>query len=217
MNGQTSELQTRDVLERSAALVQPRQLIARMPERGDLRITIDGPYTYLNIADLEHLVDGGAVDSADRGVATLPDALDWARDRGPRGVDFAEWVQEFLAGVDDVVLEQAHRIPSFVDAVTVRKAAQLLDADPAISIGQTTLFEHMALIGWINRTGADAAWQLTAIARRFDWLTTRTILVRRKRYPQVYVTARGLAALQRSLHGIAGPPAEPAPQPTLFD
>lgn len=217
MNGQTSELQTRDVLERSAALVQPRHLIARMPERGDLRITIDGPYTYVNIADLEHLVVGVRIEGDGRGVATLPDALDWARDRGARGVEFAEWVQAFLAGVDDVVLEQAHRIPSFVDAVTVRKAAQLLDADPAISIGQTTLFEHMALIGWIDRTGADAAWQLTAIARRFDWLTTRTVIVRRKRYPQVYVTARGLAALQRSLHGIAGPPAEPAPQPTLFD
>ncbi len=136
MNGHTTQLQTRDVLERSAALVQPRHLVARMPDRGDLRITIDGPYTYLHIADLEHLVEGSAVDNADRGVATLPDALDWARERGPRGVEFAEWVQAFLAGVDDVVLEQAHRIPSFVDAVTVRKAAQLLDADPAISIGR---------------------------------------------------------------------------------
>lgn len=108
-------------------------------------------------------------------------------------------------------------MPSFLDAVTVRKAAALLDADPAISIGQTTLFEHMASIGWIERTGADAAWQLTPLARRFDWLTTRNVIVRRKHYRQVYVTPRGLAALQISLHGIAGPPAEPAPHPTLFD
>lgn len=84
-------------------------------------------------------------------------------------------------------------------------------------IGQSTLFEHMALIGWITRTGADADWQLTDTARRFDWLTTRTVIVRRRHYRQVYVTPRGLAALQVSLHGIAGPPAEPAPHPTLFD
>lgn len=201
-----------------APLRQPRLLVARMPNRGNLRITIDGAYTYVNVGDLEALVTEALVDGDDRGMTTLPAALDWARSQGtPRAAEFVEWVQDFLAGVDDAVLENAHRIPSFVDAVTVRKAAALLDADPAISIGQSTLFEHMALIGWIERTGADAAWQLTPTASRFDWLTTRTVIVRRKHYRQVYVTPRGLAALQISLHGMSGPPAEPAPQPTLFD
>ncbi len=189
-----------------------------MPNRGNLRITIDGAYTYVNVGDLEALVTEALVDGDDRGMTTLPAALDWARSQGTdRAAEFVEWVQAFLAGVDDDVLEQAHRIPSFVDAVPVRKAAQLLDADPAISIGQTTLFEHMAYIGWIDRTGADAAWQLTPLARHFDWLTTRTVVVRRKHYRQVYVTPRGLAALQLSLHGLSSRPPEPVPHPTLFD
>lgn len=217
MNGEKTV--ERDIAASSLpALLQPRHLVARMPNRGNLRITIDGAYTYLNIGDVEHLVAGGIVDGDDRGVATLPDAIGWARaQRTERATEFVTWLEEFLASVDEEVLENAHRIPSFVDAVTVRKAAALLDADPVISIGQTTLFEHMARIGWIERTGADAAWRITPLARRFDWLTTRTVIVRRKHYRQVYVTPRGLAALQISLHGIAGPPAEPAPHPTLFD
>lgn len=218
MNGEQTATSDVQSIASLPALMQPRHLVARMPGRGNLRITIDGAYTYLNVGDFEHLVLGGLVDGDDRGLVTLPSALDWARAQGTeRAMEFVLWVQDFLAGVDDEVLEQAHRMPSFLDAVTVRKAAALLDADPAISIGQTTLFEHMASIGWIERTGADAAWQLTPLARRFDWLTTRNVIVRRKHYRQVYVTPRGLAALQISLHGIAGPPAEPAPHPTLFD
>jgi len=200
-----------------ATLSQPRHLIARMPNQGDLGITIDGPFTYIDIGDLERLVTG-ETGPGGRGLATLPAALDWARAQGTsHAADVIAWLEGFLATVDEAQLENAHRIPSFVDAVTVRKAAALLDADPAISIGQSSLFEHMALIGWIERTGADAAWTLTPTARRFDWLTTRTVIVRRKHYRQVYVTPRGLAALQVSLHGMSGPPAEPAPQPTLFD
>ncbi|WP_295792047.1 phage antirepressor KilAC domain-containing protein [uncultured Microbacterium sp.] len=201
-----------------SVLQQPRHLIARMPGHGDVHLTIDGAYTYIQLADLERIVLGETDGDPDRGLATLDAALDWARaQHTTTGNALAEWLPTFLATVDDEVLEQAHRMPSFIDAVPVRKAAAMLDADPAISIGQTTLFEHMASIGWIKRTGADAAWQLTATARRFDWLTTRTVIVRRKHYRQVYVTARGLEALHISLRGMGAPPAEPAPQPTLFD
>lgn len=137
---------------------------------------------------------------------------------------FLEWLRDSLTELlDDDVLDLAQRAPAFIGSYPVRVAAKMLDADPAISIGQNSLFAHMQAQGWITREdGAD--WTIAHPARRNGWLTTRQVTIpaanrdHRRTYPQIYVTPAGLDQLRTTLHALhPAPAAAHHPTPTLFD
>lgn len=132
--------------------------------------------------------------------------LAWMRDQLP------------LVMADDV-LDRAVRLETFLHAWTVGQAAHILDRDPSVSIGRTSLFRHLEHIGWVHRGISGGHWEPTSTATRDGLLTIRDVLIRHRTriteaYPQIYVTPAGLDQLRRTLHaqhpGAATEP--PAPE-----
>lgn len=128
------------------------------------------------------------------------------------------WMRHTLPYVlRDEVLDSAVGLESFCDAYTVQQAAMILDRDPAIRIGRTTLFAHLEQIAWAHRDLA-GHWEPTSYAVRHQLLTVRDVTIRARtraaeRYPQVYVTKTGLEELRRTLHALdQNPPVQPAPE-----
>lgn len=137
--------------------------------------------------------------------------------------EFLTWLTDQLRELlTDDTLVDAQQPHTFLDSYSVRRAATILDGDPAVSIGQNTLFAHMHSLGWIERSTGD--WTITPSARRNGWLTIRDVVIpaatkqRTRPYPQVYVTPAGLAELRRTLHALHDrllP--DDSPHPALFD
>lgn len=136
---------------------------------------------------------------------------------------FLTWLNDSLEQLlTDEVLDLAQGIPGFIGSYPVRVAARILDQDPAISIGQNSLFTLMHLHGWIERDQHDD-WTITLTARRNGWLTIRDVTIpaqtktHRRAYPQIYITPAGLTELATILHGLHQPIPDAPPPPTLFD
>jgi len=121
----------------------------------------------------------------------------------------------------DEVIDATIGLEDFLEAYTVSQAARILDRDPAVSIGQKSLFRHLEHIGWAERDLA-GTWHPTRAAIRGHFLTVREILIRPGRgqavpYQQLYVTETGLAELRHTLHALhAAPPDDPEPQTLPF-
>lgn len=215
-----------------AELAHSARFIPRWREH-DLHIEIRDDIVYLHAGDVEHLA----------GIAPWSTGETLIDDDWPLEIDGAPFYQlatalercksadtalaaEFLTWLDvqlrelltDTSLDHALRVTGFVGSHTVRQAAKILDRDPGISIGMHSLFAHMHLQGWITRTVDTDPWVITAAARRSGWLTIHEVIVRRRTYPQIYVTPTGLDELRTTLHAlhVHAPPDEPA-HPTLFD
>lgn len=213
-------------------LAQPRKLRPRWHGHGNLLIVVDGAYTYLRAEDVEHLAgiptwgegdtvlgDEWPLDLDGMHFYLLADALRRCEQHGTRGAaDFTTWLLDFLAGVDDAVLELAHQPVPFTEALTVTQAARQLSADLGITLGRDQLFAHLDAFDWIGRNSPEHDWVIDPTAHRLDLLTLRTVIVpapnrdRRRAYPQVHVTPRGLAELARRLTPTPTPP----PTPPLF-
>ena len=219
----------------------PELLIARWPSHGDVRVLVDRPYVYLRADDVEALA---GVKPWGSGAVLVPAADELVQHRDAwwyplhvaiaraeleqteQAAGFIAWLDDAATHwTDDATLDAAHRAASYGDAVTVRRAADLLSHDPAIAIGQNALFDHLEQVGWINRNSPADDWVITPEAFRANLLTTRPRHVqdgtrRGRRYLQVYVTRDGLTQLRKSLRGLgAGTviPIDRAPQPSLFD
>lgn len=211
------------------------KLIHRMPGAGDLWVFVDAGAMYLRADQVESLAgippwSGGEL---------LLDLDDWAMLDGhacypvevaiarcetaatPTAAVFLAWLAETLGLVDDDALDQAQAVPGFIGSFPVDVAARRLSADPEVTIGRRALFAFMGEIGWLRRGGVDDDWEVTHLARRNGWLTTRSVPVPgrgRRSYPQPYVTPDGLAELHRQLTvGRRRSPPAPAASPTLFD
>jgi hypothetical protein len=218
-----------------AELARTATLIPRWPFHGDLHIEIRDDRIYLAVVDVEALAGippwahGETLIGEDwtelggQPYYLLHDAVARCEaEETTRAGEFLTWLdvtlRELLA---DDVLDQAQHVPGFFGSYPVRRAAELLRNDPAISIGQNTLFAHMAHQGWIERPTGD--WTITTHAHRNGWLTIRDVTIpaatkdRRRSYPQIYITPEGLDELRRTLYALN--PAAPVipPQPSLFD
>lgn len=211
-------------------LAQPRKLIPRWHGHGDQLIVIDGAYTYLRADDVEHLAGIPAWNDGDTVLGDewpldlngvhfylLDDALRRCDKRGTLTArEYSTWLLSFLAGVDDEVLEQAHRVVPFTDALTVTQAARQLSADLDITLGRDQLFHELDRLDWISRNTIDDDWIISPAAHTRDLLTLRAVNIpaptrdRRRRYLQVHITRAGLAELATHLA-----PATPPP-PALF-
>lgn len=93
---------------------------------------------------------------------------------------------------------------------SVRDAAQILDRDPGINIGQNQLWETLRELRWVDATGQPYQAQVgigRLVRRASSYRHPRT----GTRVPswQVRITAKGLAALRRHLVGEG--------EPALFD
>lgn len=218
-------------------LARTVKLIPRWPGHGDLTIVTRDGRVYLRADQVEQLagippwasgesllgetwpleLDGNPYYDVDDAIARCETA------DTSMAAAFLTWLGDTLDQLlADDVLDLAQGIPGFIGSYPVRVAARILDDDPAISIGQNTLFAHMHHLGWIERTPT-GDWTLTPTSRRNGWLTIRDITVpaatkaHRRAYPQVYVTPAGLTELATTLHALSRPvPDTPAP-PTLFD
>ncbi|WP_345750082.1 phage antirepressor KilAC domain-containing protein [Microbacterium rhizophilus] len=208
-------------------LQQPVKMIARWPGHGDLTIMVDGAYTYLRADDVERLADVPAWGAGETVLGEAwPEELDgipfYPVDAAITKVNehagketarqFLAWLDSALPGLlDPESLARARRDVGFMNSLTVRQAARTLDRDPAITIGQNTLFAHLEREGWITR--GDDCWQPTVMARANGWVTIRRMKHpapgrdRHASYEQVYITPVGMTQLRTTLRAIA----EPAP------
>jgi hypothetical protein len=210
-----------------------RRLYPRWPGHGDLDIRVDlaDGRTWLRADQVEQLAGiprwaTGDTLLGDEEVLAIGDAwfydLDGAIAKCAHhgtalAADFADWIREFTANIDDQALETAHKTVPFIHALTVAQAARVLDGDPAISMGQNRLFAHLEQLGWIERSTAAHDWIITCTPHERDWLTLRTVTIpdgrETRRYLQVHVTRAGLDEIRRTLYALGR--GDPAEQPTL--
>lgn len=206
----------------------------RWPAHGDLRILVDELDVFVAASDLHALAEF----EDDYEHPTIRPRVTWARHAGETLIEhytLAEamevldhtpthqtgellaWLREQLPLVlRDEVIDAAIGLEGFCDAFTVAQAALILDRDPAVSIGQRTLFQHLEHIGWAERDFV-GHWRPTRPAIRRHWLTIRDVIIRPRTrqaapYPQLYVTPAGLAELRKTLHALNPAPLD-LPEP----
>lgn len=93
--------------------------------------------------------------------------------------------------------------PAYYDGplYAIARAAEILDADPSISIGAQLLFQWLLEAEWIHRRGGEyAPGELSVVAGRLA-VVPRRIPTQANAYPQVVLTDSGLAELHRLLGG----------------
>lgn len=212
-----------------------RRLFPRWPHHGNLEIRVDvtDGRTWLRADQVEQLAcippwSTGDTLLGDEYLASIDGADFYDIDSAVAkcshhgtalAAEFADWIRTFIANVDDVVLEHAHKTVAFTEALTVAQAARALDDDPAISMGRDRLFAHLEQLGWIERASAAHDWIITHTPHQHDWLTLRSVNVPdgrdSRRYLQIHVTRAGLDELRRTLYALGrGDPADtPAPIP----
>lgn len=213
----------------------------RWEHHGDLRILVDEDAldVFVSAEDLYSLAELDGHNAYDHPHPQLRPLVTWARTQGDPLVDMypltdavtvlehapthqtrelLTWIRQTLPYVlRDEVLDHAVGLEDFLDAYTVQQAALILDRDPAISIGRTSLFAHLASIEWAQRDFV-GHWSPTSYALRHKLLTIRDIVIRARTkaaaaYPQIYVTKTGLETLRGTLHALdKKPPELPAPQ-----
>lgn len=208
----------------------------RWPHHGDLRILVDDLEVFTSADDLYALAEYEDPDVHPH--PTLVPTITWSKNVGDpllllypladaitvlehapthQTAELLAWLRVQLPLVlRDEVIDAALGLEGFLDAYTVSQAARILDSDPAVSIGQKSLFQHLELVGWAERDLA-GHWHPTRVATRAGLLTIRDILIRHGKhhatpYPQIYVTEAGLAELRRTLHALwSAPPGHPEP------
>jgi len=201
-----------------AELVQPVTLVARWPHHGDLRVVVDGAYTYLRAADVEQLASIPAWGEGETIIGDeWPDELngepyyllDKALTKLRRHLDeetaaeFVTWLDEALPDLIAPETVAAARKPtSFTRGVTVRHAARQL-AGAGIQLGRTGLFHAMHELGWTRRDGD--SWALTSLPLDREWAAVRQIRHpapgkgRAASYDQIYILPAGLDELVTQL------------------
>ena len=221
------------VLERTATY---RTLIPRWEGHGDLWIKVNARDTvYLRADQVEALAalpawstgeqlfdtDWHVID--DQPYYTLDMAIARCEiDGADAAAAFLSWLDEQLQIllVDDVV-DQGGRVPTFIGSHPVAKAAEILDRDPQLHIGQKRLFRHLEHLAWIQRDNPTEPWRPTAYAVRNGWVTIRNVPLDVGRtttvYPQVYITPAGMTQLRVDLRALNAPTEPPTDHPTLFD
>jgi hypothetical protein len=212
----------------------------RWPHHGDLRVLVDDLEVFISADDLYALAELEAEGDVHPHPQLTPDVT-WSKNPGDpllhmytltdaiavlehtpthQTGELLEWMRISLPlHIREEAIDAAIGLESFLDAYTVSQAARILDGDPAVSIGQKSLFKHLDYIGWATRDLA-GQWHPNRVATRAGFLTIRDVLIRHGKhqvsaYPQIYVTAAGLAELRRTLHALWSAPPGPAEPETL--
>lgn len=205
----------------------------RWPHHGNLRILVDELDVFVSSDDLYALAEYEDLEHHPH--PTLLPTVTWAKQTGDPLVamytlvdavavlehrpthqtgELLEWLRDQLPLIlRDEVIDAAIGLEDFLGSYTVAQAARVLDRDPAISIGQNTLFEHLALIGLAERDLA-GLWHPTRTAIRGRLLTIREVIIRPRTkhattYQQLYVTPAGLDQLRRTLRALHAAPPDP--------
>lgn len=210
----------------------------RWPHHGDLRILVDDLELFVSADDLYDLAELVGHQAYDVHPTLLPNVT-WSKNPGDpllrmyslteaiavleyapthQTAELLEWMRiQLPLHIREEAIDAAIGLESFLSAYTVSQAARILDRDPAISIGQKSLFKHLEHVGWAERDLA-MQWHPTRTATRAGFLTIRDVLIHHGKhhttpYPQIYVTQTGLAELRRTLHALwAAPPEIPEPE-----
>lgn len=235
MDWPVAEIPTTPAANHPAGVLIP----IRWPHHGDLRILVDDLEVFVTAVDLYALAEYEDIEGHPH--PTLEPKVTWSKNPGDallelyplsdaiavlehepthQTSELLQWLRQQLPLVlRDEVIDAAIGLEDFLDAFTVSQAARILDGDPAVSIGQKSLFKHLEHIGWAERDLA-AQWRPTRVAIRAGFLTIRDVLIRHGKrladtYPQIYVTPAGLAELRQTLHALWAAPPGGAQQPTL--
>lgn len=141
--------------------------------------------------------------------------------------EFLAWLDEQVAEFDRPQIERIldARTPPASEVLpvaggisyTVARAAHILTGDPALQLGQQSLFEAMRLHGWIDRV--DGWWRCAKDPVREGWLVIQPRRVPRHKdmYPQIRITRAGVTELHRILGGVATLTLDAPPALTLVD
>lgn len=135
----------------------------------------------------------------------------------PRANSLLDWIHgreiSFASvGLGNVVrLATPDLLPSITEAYSVRTAAQLLDEDPAISVGERRLFQWLLDHDWIIRRGTEYAPTTERITFGHLAVVPRRVPLRDDPWPQVVVTPAGLTELHQLLGGIQPLPTQNGP------
>lgn len=237
MDWPVAQIPQEPVANHPAGILMP----LRWKDHGDLRILVDADEldVFVSSDDLYALAE--YEDTEHHPHPTLLPVVTWSRNPGDPLVEMftladavlvlehapthqtrelLDWIRVTVPLVlNDEVLDNAVNLESFCDAYTVRQAAMILDRDPAIAIGQNTLFQHLDHIGWSSRDWA-GHWRPSSHALRHKLLTIRDVTIRSGTraaapYPQLYITPAGLAELRRTLHALDRTPVAPTAPETL--
>jgi hypothetical protein len=138
---------------------------------------------------------------------------------------FLAYVQEIMAGITAAGLERlvddATPTPEAARDLSrtwsVRLAARALSKDPALTLGQNSLFEAMQAIGWIHRV--DSIWQPDPDLVKRGLLLQQHERIRghKELYPRIRITVTGMRELHQRLGGIATLTLDPEPTLTLVE
>lgn len=139
--------------------------------------------------------------------------------------DFLTWLDERVDEIRTLTVE------ALVDAATptpeaardltrtwsVRLAAKTLSRDPALNLGQNSLFTAMQGLGWIARV--DGIWTPDAGVVKRGLLLQQAERIRghKELYPRIRITVDGMQELHRRLGGIATLTLEPPTTLTLVE
>jgi hypothetical protein len=142
--------------------------------------------------------------------------------------DFATWFDQILVDAGGDRLERVVEAltpeePGRRDLVegrtfSVRRAAEILDRDPALNFGQKVLFDTLAeYVHWIHRE--QGIWVPTRETLRAGYLVRHNVRVgaRKTLYPQIRITRAGLEYLHQRFGGIAALNLDTAPTLTLLE
>ena len=233
MDWPVAQIPTTPVANHPAGVLIP----LRWPHHGDLRILVDELDVFASADDIYALAEYEDLEHHPH--PTLLPYVTWSKNPGDallqlypladainvlehapthQTAELLAWLRSQLPLVlRDEVIDAAIGLEDFLDAYTVSQAARILDRDPAVSIGQKSLFRHLEHVGWAERDLA-MQWHPTRAATRAGLLTIRDVLIRHGKnhstpYPQIYVTEAGLAELRRTLHALwSAPPGHPEPE-----
>lgn len=138
--------------------------------------------------------------------------------------EFMEWLEQLLGALPPEQLEQVFAAalpaePGRAEAIAydVVDAARILSRDPALSYGQQSLFKAMDAIGWISKEASIWVPSTGALQAGFLVRRNRYLDGPKTTYPQIRITASGLAELHRRLGGAAALNVDPQPAPALLE
>ena len=136
---------------------------------------------------------------------------------------FLQWLTELLEVQEQVgtetIVAKATPVPEAAlgKSFSIARAARILSGDPAIDLGQDSLFLAMKAKGWVHRV--DGVWRPSEDLIKIGFLVRQPTRIpgQRQLYPQVRITEAGMQSLHRELQGVAALNLAETPHLTLLE
>jgi len=136
---------------------------------------------------------------------------------------FLQWLTETIevqeqVGAETIIAKATPTPPAALGrSFSIARAARILSGDPAIELGQDSLFLAMKAKGWVQRI--DGIWRPSEDLVKIGFLVRqpKRIPGQRQLYPQIRITEAGMQSLHRELQGVATLNLSETPHLTLLE